>query len=118
MSTYFKHFGNVNIKEVIKITNWRIGTEEKIIDVKTAIEEQYFYLTNGKDYLWLDTDVNGNIISFKRFGNNDPDFLIELIGNSISEYEIQDGKINYYYDDELSQWIEENTFFDELEKVA
>jgi hypothetical protein len=37
---------------------------------------------------------------------------------TIREYDYQEDIINYYYDDELSEWIEGNTFFEELEKVA
>jgi len=118
MSTYFRHFGGVSIKEVIEITNWKIGIQENLIDVNTAIEKKYFYLTNGKDYLWLDTNSDGGIISFTRYGTNNSDFLIDLIGSTISEYELEDGIINCYDEDELSEWIEENTFFEELEKVA
>jgi hypothetical protein len=118
MSTYFKHFGGINIKEVIEKTNWKIGIKDEIIDVSTAIEKQLFYITNGKDYLWIDTDNKGKIISFTSYASNDADFLIYLIGNTVCEHDYQEGIIEYYDDEELSEWIEENTFFEELEKVA
>lgn len=115
MSTYFKHFGNVNIKEVVEKTNWEIGIKEELIDVNTAIDEQYFYINNGKDCLWLDTDSIGNIISFTSYGGNDADFLIDLIGNTVSEYEFREGKINYYDDDELREWLFDNTYFNKYD---
>ncbi len=37
---------------------------------------------------------------------------------TVCEYDYQEGIINYYYDDELSECIEENTFFEKSEKVA
>ncbi|WP_310595139.1 hypothetical protein [Flavobacterium sp.] len=118
MSTYYRHFGGVSIKEVIEITNWKIGIQENPIDVNTAIEKKYFYLTNGKHYLWLNTNSYGEIISFTRYGDNNASFLIDLIGNTISEYDFEEGIINCDDEDELSEWIEENTFFEELEKEA
>ena len=51
MSTYFKHFGETNIKEVIEKTNWKIGIQNEIIDLDKAFELQYFYITNGKNYI-------------------------------------------------------------------
>jgi hypothetical protein len=41
-----------------------------------------------------------------------------LVDITVCEYDYQEGIINYYYDDELSEWIEGNTFFEELEKLA
>ena len=43
MSTYYRHFGGTNIRQVIEKTNWKVGNENEIIDLNKAIEEQYFY---------------------------------------------------------------------------
>ena len=118
MSTYYKHFGGTDIREVIEKTNWEVGNQIGIIDLNRAIEEQYFYITNGKDYLWLDINKEGEIISFTRYGGNDADFLIDLIGYTISEYDYQFGVMNVYEDDEFEEWLKNNTYFDELEEVA
>ena len=112
MSTYFIHFGGTNIKEVIEKTNWKIGIQDEIIDLDKAFELQYFYITNGKSYLWVDIDNEGIIKSFTSYGGNDEDFLFDLIGNTVCEHDYQEGFINYYDDEELSEWIEENTFFE------
>lgn len=120
MSTYYIHFGNVNIKEVISLTNWKLGDENGKITVEKAIEKQHFYITNGRDYLWLRTDKEGVIQSFVRYAGNSSEFLIDLIGYSVSEYDYDAGLIQYYYEDEeedeLEEWLSENTFFEE-EKV-
>lgn len=118
MSTYYKHFGGADIREVIEKTNWEVGNQTGIIDLNRAIEEQYFYITNGKDYLWLDINKEGEIISFTSYGGNDADFLIDLIGYTISEYDYQFGVMNVYEDDEFEDWLKDNTYFNELQEVA
>lgn len=112
MSTYYRHFGGTNIREIIEKTNWKVGNQNEIIDLNKAIEEQYFYLTNGKDYLWVDINKEGEIISFTSYAGNDADFLFDLIGYTVTEHDYQEGIINYYDDEELREWIEENTFFE------
>lgn len=118
MSTYYKHFGGADIREVIEKTNWEVGNQTGIIDLNRAIEEQYFYITNGKDYLWLDINKEGGIISFTSYGGNDADFLIDLIGYTVSEYDYQFGVMNVYEDDKFEEWLKENTYLDELQEVV
>lgn len=118
MSTYYKHFGGADIREVIEKTNWEVGNQTGIIDLNWAIEEQYFYITNGKDYLWLDSNKEGEIISFTSYGGNDADFLIDLIGYTVSEYDYQFGVMNVYEDDEFEDWLKDNTYLDELQEVV
>ena len=118
MSTYFKHFGETNIKEVIEKTNWKIGIQNGIIDLDKAFELQYFYITNGKNYLWVDIDNEGVIKSFTSYAGNDADFLFELIGNTVCEYDYQEGVMYLYEEDEFQEWLEDNTYFEELEEVA
>ncbi len=78
MSTYFKHFGGTNIKEVIEKTNWKIGIQNEIIDLDKAFELQNFFITNGKNYLWVDIDNEGVIKSFTSYAGNDADFLFDI----------------------------------------
>lgn len=118
MSTYYRHFGETTIREVIEKTNWKVGNQNDIIDLNKAIEEQYFYITNGKDYLWVDINQEGEIISFTSYGGNDADFLIDLIGYTVSEYDYQEGVMYYYENDEFKDWLEDNTYFNEFEEVA
>ena len=33
MSTYYKHFGGADIREVIEKTNWEVGNQTGIIDL-------------------------------------------------------------------------------------
>lgn len=115
MSTYFKHFGNVTIREVVEKTNWKLGNnDEGLIDVNRAIELEYFYITNGKYYIWVRVNNEGEIISYNRYGKNNADFLYDFIGYSVTEHDYREGIIDYYDDDELSEWLEENTFFDDM----
>ena len=58
------------------------------------------------------------IISFTSYGENDADFLIDLIGYTISEYDYQFGVMNVYEDDEFEEWLKDNTYLDELQEVA
>ena len=122
MSTYYIHFGETNIKEVISLTNWKVGNKDGEITVEKAIESKYFYITNGKNYLWLITDEIGIIKSFTSYGSNSPYFLIELIGYSVSEYDYDIGLIQDCYDEDeendFKEWLNNNTYFDELMEVA
>ncbi len=114
MSTYFKHFGNVTIREVVKKTSWKLVDKEEIIDVNRAIKLESFFITNGKYYVLVRVNNEGEIISFNRYGNNNADFLYDFIGYSVTEHDYREGIIDYYEDDELSEWLEENTFFDDI----
>lgn len=116
MSTYYRHFGGTNIKDVIERTNWEVGNQNEIIDLNKAMEEQYFYITNGKDYLWVDINKEGEIISFTSYGGSDADFLIDLIGYTVSEYDYELGVIHCYDEDEFSEWLENNTYNEDIDE--
>lgn len=121
MHTNYIHFGETNIKEVISLTNWELGNEDGEISVKKAIESQYFYINNGSDYMWLDTDEMGIIKTFTNYGGSDADFLMDLIGYTISEYDydIVLTQDSYYEEkNDLKELLKDNTYFHELEKVA
>ncbi len=116
MSTYYRHFGGTNIKDVIERTNWEVGNQNEIIDLNKAMEEQYFYITNGKDLLWVDINKEGEIISFTSYGGSEADFLIDLIGYTVSEYDYELGVMHCYDEDKFSEWLENNTYNDEIDE--
>jgi hypothetical protein len=116
MSTYYRHFGGTNIKDVIERTNWEVGNQNEIIDLNKAMEEQYFYITNGKDLLWVDINKEGEIISFTSYGGSEADFLIDLIGYTVSEYDYELGVMDYYDEDEFSEWLENNTYNEDMDE--
>lgn len=123
MSTHYTHFGKRTIKEVVNKTNWILGDNKGTLTLEQAIESGYFYITNGNDYLWVQTGSEGIIDSFTRYGGNNSDFLKELIGYSVSEYEYDSGMfglLDHGCDEdsedaleaekEFNDWVEENTF--------
>ena len=123
MSTHYTHFGKRTIKEVVNKTNWILGDNKGTLSIDEAIESGFFYITNGNDYLWVKTDTEGVIHSFARFGGNKSDFLLELIGYSVSEYEYDSGMLGLLEQGldedseeaieaeiEFSNWLEDNTF--------
>lgn len=129
MSTHYTHFGKRTIKEVVNKTNWILGDNKGTLSIDEAIKSGYFYITNGNDYLWVRTGTEGVIDSFVRFGGNKSDFLLELIGYSVSEYEYDSGMLGlleqgldedseYAIEAELefNNWLEENTFNKKNEK--
>jgi hypothetical protein len=110
MSTYYTHIGGTYIQEVVDVTKWKIGNKDETISIDQSIDQRSFYITNGRDYVWVDVDTTGMIQGFTRYGANDPSFMIDLIGECISEYELSYGMIER--DDELDDWLKENTFSD------
>ena len=116
MSTYYRHFGGTNIKDVIERTNWEVGNQNEIIDLNRAMEEQYFYITNGKDLLWVDINKEGEIISFTSYGGSEADFLTDLIGYTVSEYDYELGVMHCYDEDEFSEWLENNTYNEDIDE--
>lgn len=114
MSTYFMHFGRTNIRTVISKTNWELGNEDGIISLDEALKTNSFSISNGKDCLWLKVDDTGIILSFISFGSNAPDFLFDLIGYCVSEYDYSPGYLDSGDEEELQKWIKDNTFNKEV----
>ena len=68
MSTYFKHFGNVTIREVVEKTSWKLVDKEVIIDQekKNSFDIEISYNTFKKRYSEL-CDKNKEPIILKLF---------------------------------------------------
>jgi hypothetical protein len=95
------------------------GNQERTFD--DVLECKRFILSNGKDILSGIIDENGYIDSFWTFNESSPDFLIELIGYCIEDKDFIVGILDNGFcidDEDYIKWLNENTFFEELEKVA
>ena len=116
MSTYFYSNGSMNLKDLPSTVKLTVDTQlsgHVTITPQIAIEENQNYLcaTDGTNYLWVDTDVNGNIQGFKRYGGNNPEFLCELVTH-IDEYMMAEDCIPNAYE-ELGLDMEDDYAWDE-----
>lgn len=89
MSTFYQHTGGATIKQLVEATGWKLGNVEKELTVDEAIQEQYFNITDGENFSWLDTNEDGMITGFTRYGSNDVNFIAEIIGG-IDEYTLSE----------------------------
>lgn len=108
MSTYYQHTKGANIIDLAKEHGFTAGNAEGIYDtIEEAVAEGYFNITDGSNFSWIETDVDGTIMSFKRYGANDVSFIRALIGG-ISEYDL--GEV--YQDFEITEPDEDDCEFD------
>ena len=90
MSTFYQVVSTTFIGDIVEQTGWKLGDGDgNEVSLDDAVDKGYFNITDGENYVWVDTHADGQVTGFTRYGANNPDFF----GNytvAIDEYELEE----------------------------
>ena len=102
MSTYWTSRIQPTINQILNLVDMSDGKIREEITEQSRSDNRCF--TDGKNYVWLSIDDDGNVYTFARYGQNDESFMIDLVETKLgyklyNEHEDEYWEIRDYDDD-------------------